>query len=134
MQILRTDDPRSPLDKARRQEHVKFANDHGLEDVTEAMPAMVIRKILREKGLVNIKVPDRQLGSFVQPESVTEQATEQNVNTVDAEADLARQFAEQAKPDYAAMSINELRAECRKNGIKIERRDNLNSLRAKLNG
>jgi hypothetical protein len=130
MQILRTEDPRSPLDKARRQELVRFANSNGLKDVTEAMPAVVIRKLLRDKGLVNINVPDRQLGNFVQPDSVTEQ----DANTVDADTDLVRQFAEQsAKPDYSAMSINELRAECRKNGIKIERRDNLNSLRAKLN-
>ncbi len=136
MILNKIEDPRDSLSRARRSELVPFARAKGLTNVTEAMPAVLIRRELRAAGFTRIAVPHRPLGAQNQtplPAGVTEGS---KIAEVDADADLARQFAAQSAPIKAVadMAINELRAACKERGIKLSRRDNMQSMREKLGG
>ena len=137
MILNKIDDPRDNLEKARRMELVRFAQACGLPNITEHMPAMLIRRELRNKGMTNIKVPPRILGSQHQPNAVMP-SPDQKVVEVNAADDLARQFrAEQPVPAIPRRGrpkseINKLRDECKRLGIKMDRRDNVNNLREKI--
>lgn len=141
--LHRIDDPRDALAKATRGELVKFAKANGLypEVVNGDMPAILIRKRLRERGLTRIKIPDRPLGQPVRPVAMGDGGAVETPNAVeaDAEADLERQWAQQAvkpaeKPAITVPTMKDLRAACKARGIKVERTDNMESLRAKLHG
>jgi hypothetical protein len=133
MQLLTSVDPRDNLEKAKRMELFRFARQNGIKEIEEAMPAMLMRKILRSRGMTNIRVPDRPLAS-TRPTNMEAMTTSQ-VNVIDVETDLERQYmAEKQAADYEAMPLNELRAECKRRGIKMARTDNLQSLRDKLRG
>ena len=67
--LNKIDDPRDNLEKARRMELYRFAKEHGL-DVTEEMPAILIRYELRRRGLTNIKIPVRILGAQNQGQAI----------------------------------------------------------------
>jgi hypothetical protein len=64
------------------------------------------------------------------------------IREVDADADMTRQMKEQAAKSNdwpvesthtpTSLSMGELRAECKRRGIKMVRTDNLKSLREKL--
>lgn len=149
MQILRTEDPRDRLAKARRTELVKFARANGMKDIDPNMPAELIRGILRQCGLTNIQIPNRVLGQPNQPHG---NAPLQSSNApvvptqgieVNALADLARQYkAEQERAAASGvdesgkplkdMSINELRKICQGLGIHLGRRDNMATMREKI--
>lgn len=140
MILDRIEDPRDALDKARRIELFRFARAHGLKDVVETMPAILMRRILRERGLTNIKIPPRPLGAMNQANPLPPNIPGgvEKVVEMDAEADLMRQYeatktAPPSKP-IRMMDINELRRECQRRGIKMGRRDNLLTLREKLSG
>lgn len=104
------DDPRDNLDKAHRLELVRYANARGMDEVTEQMPAILIRKQLRAKGFTDIKIPQRTLG-MMQPGTNLESngAAEPKTKApivaspppqgveVDAADDLERQFAATVK-------------------------------------
>lgn len=133
--LLRVDDPRDNLEKARLGELEKFARANNVE-FKQGLPAMVLRKILRSKGLVTIAIPPRVLGQY-QPnpgEAITSApiTSGQGIET-DAAADLAKQHAAQEKP-VDQMTITELRQACKKRGIKMARTDNMAALRTKLEG
>lgn len=135
--LKRIDDPRDALDKARRPELVAFARAHGLNEISSDMPAMLIRKRLRSAGLTRISVPDRRLGSMPDvPTSITPpppSAVEGGGKVVDVMDDLERQFSVPAlRKAVVHMSINELRAEMKRLGIKAERRDNIIIMRSKI--
>jgi len=134
MILDRVDDPRDLLGKATRYELARFAKEKGVPGITEETPADVSRKILRSRGLTDIKIPNRQLGSYdnVVPPAVTSAGEPASENAIDA-VDLLTAEYEQKK-DISQMSMNELRAECRARGVKMERRDNVQSLREKLSG
>ncbi len=142
-------DPRDQLQRARRMELYRFARDNGIADIVEAMPADVMRQILRNKGITSIAVPDRQLGAIQRTETTptshkgqTYQAPRppEKVVEVDATSDLMRQWQQESQPavprekPVEAMSINELREACKRRGIKLARTDNMASLKEKLNG
>lgn len=112
------EDPRDSLDKARRVELVPFAKTHGL-NVDENTPAILIRHMLRQKGVHRIAIPERVLGG--------QAPGNDRANDIDAVADLARQYQNSS-------DINSLRAECKRLGIKLSRRDTMDSMRAKING
>lgn len=108
MQILRTEDPRDPLEKARRPEIFSFAKANNVTEITPEMPAMLMRRILRTKGLTNIRIPKRVLGQQEfrpQPTSPHQPSIEQRLqgaeHEIDALDDLARQFQAQPKPEPA---------------------------------
>jgi hypothetical protein len=133
MQLNRIDDPRDPLSKARRSELVRYARANGVKEIDPDMPALLMRDILRRRGLTRPPIPNRPLGAQVQ-NGLPAVGTQQNGVEADALADLARQYQQQRQPPLApsTMGINELRAECKRLGIRLSRRDNMNSMREKI--
>lgn len=138
--LTRIDDPRSQLDKTRRIDLVRFAKVQGIKEVTEQMPAILIRKIFKDRGIHRVPARLQTLGQLA-PGSVAAPETaipDDAGRSVDAEADLARQFAATAhqapavRKTPAQMSINELGAEMKRLNIKRERRDNMISMREKI--
>lgn len=130
--LKRIDDPRSNLEKARRPELVRFARANGMADISEAMPANLIRRRLVAAGLTRIQVSAPPLG--LAPGASQTIAPDAPVNVVDADDDLERQFAREqaaAKP-IKGMAINELRAECKRLGIRLSRRDNMATMKEKI--
>lgn len=142
MILNKIDDPRDNLEKARRNELVRFAHACGLETITQEMPAILIRRELRSKGLTNISIPRRVLGA--QNQNGPAVPPDQKAVEVNAADDLARQFRQQAPPpprppakptrlvERPKQEINLLRDECKRLGIKMDRRDRKDSLKAKI--
>lgn len=132
-QLLRIDDPRDALSKAKRYELYQFARANGLNEVTEDMPAILIRSKLRAAGKTDIKIPKRTLGKVEFPDQAV---TSDQANAVDAEADLARQFEATQEPvkSFSEMSRAELAKECKARGIKFERTDKKEKLLERLGG
>jgi hypothetical protein len=93
MQLHSIQDPRDNLEKARRMELLRFAQENGVTEIVEAMPAIVMRQILRAKRLTRISIPNRTLGSAPVPEP---QVSSSSVS-VDAAADLAQQWKREAE-------------------------------------
>lgn len=132
--LTRMEDPRDSLDRARLSELVRYARANGLTGISSDMPAILIRRQLRDRGLTRINIPPRTLG-HTEAAPIVETPPAAGGSIVDAEADLARQFEQQPKAKTTAqMSINELRAECHRLGIKLSRRDNMITMRAKIDG
>lgn len=144
MHSYRIDDPRDALQRARMKDIIRFAREKNINEIDPEMPAMLARPIIRGKGLAGAfaawaraNVHFAPLGSAPQRPAVTsDQAA-----AVDAEADLAAQWAANRKQDLDTgrtkrperhNPMNELRAEAKKLGIKIDRRDNVERLRAKV--
>lgn len=136
-------DPRDNLERARLTELLKFAADNGVEIPRQFQDkAIVIRSILRQRGLTRIQVPFRVLGQPNVGQRVTDAVASQSANEIDAAADLMRQVMgtppapapEPEAPRKGVAAIAELRKECKRRGIKTARTDKLADLRAKLNG
>ena len=109
---------------------------------------------LRTRGLTNIRPAVRFMGAptgeYFGPDGSSLTVDPPKVREVDADADMIRQMKEQAaKNDWpvestfehrrssqvmpiADMTMGELRAECKRLGIKMVRTDNMLSLRGKL--
>lgn len=149
MLLNRIDDPRSNLDKAKRRELVDFAKSQGITEFTfngmlfkvdDWPPALIMREFLRSRGLTRINPTAPPLGSQVRRRTGYQdrmQAPQVQASGIaaDAVSDLARQLAQQPKPERKVskeMTINELRAECKKRGIHLGRRDNMKSMREKI--
>lgn len=130
MQLNKVFDPRDALEKARRKELEKFAAVHGVSEIKEGMPAVLMRAILRQRNLTNINIPPRTLGIPDRGRAPAQQIEEAPAREVSAVDDLKRQWEEKRE----LTTIQELRAECKKRGIKLARTDNIASLKAKLNG
>lgn len=144
MQFLKQDDPRDALEKATRDELVQFAHAKGQSDISEMMPAVVIRKTLRERGLTNINIPNRPLGAYtnsaklfglVDGPPVPPQSQPQQQKALDADELLMAEWKnKQESPAVESMTMGELRAHCKRVGIKMARTDNMETLKAKLRG
>jgi hypothetical protein len=149
MILNKIDDPRTPLDKARRRELYDFAQANGVTEITDQTPAIIARHILRQKGLTRIVIPPRPLGAQNQPgtglkyqnQMQAPGGPQQTGVEADMVADLARQFAStqrQAPADddgnkpLAKWSINELGAEMKRLNIHRDRRDNMKTMRTKI--
>ena len=137
-QLKSIDDPRDRLDKAYRHELARFAAAQGVAEIVPNMPAILMRDILRRRGLTNINIPPRPLGQPQGNNSVVP-GVQSNVPMTDAAADLAKQWEAQQKQEVVGPEkpkrkheFNDIRAECKKLGIKFSRRDNLKTLKAKL--
>ena len=137
MLVLKSiDDPRDALERARLPELLAFAAANGVE-IPPAFQdkAIIIRQLLRQRGLTRIKVPPRVLGKPYANETVAPDAP---ANTVDAAADLMRQVMAAPPPEPVKAGkmpvIVELRKECKARGISFTKTDKAADLRAKLNG
>lgn len=141
-------DPRDNLQQARLIVLQRFAAKNGIE-IPEKLrdSAIMIRQILRERGLTRIAIVHRPLdrpGSarigededgFPSSGQAMQQPEPTTVQETDAEGDLRRQLM--AAPQVSARprnEITELRKECKAKGIKISRTDKKPDLRAKLDG
>lgn len=132
LQLNKVFDPRDNLEKARRKELENFARANGVEEVKPGMPAPLMRKILRQRNLLDIKIPQtRFLGG---PPDMQVKAQPVIPSAEPARTLDAVELLESEWKDYDSMSINELRAECKGRGIKLGRRDNMESMRRKLRG
>lgn len=136
LQLNKIFDPRDSLEKARRKELEKFAKANGVEEVKPGMPAPLMRKYLRQRGLTNIGLPrTRYLGGpsdmASQKQIVEDRPVNAKVEEISA-IDLLEQ--EWNKPDYTGMGINELRAACKEKGIKLKRTDKMVDMVRLLNG
>jgi hypothetical protein len=138
LQLTKIYDPRDELDKANRDELFQFAQSRGIQEIDEKMfmganAAIMMRKVMRQKGIINIKIPPRQLGM---PQGAI--AAEPSGETITAEEMAERDYtAQRAAPVVPAatvekMSIQEMRKECTKRGIHMDRTDNIAKLREKL--
>lgn len=132
MQLNKIDDPRDRLEKARRKELERFAETHNVAEIKPGMPAMLMRKILRRRGLTDIRIPHRPLGGQSRANSVVpDSVAQEDVASMDA-ADLLA--AEWEQPSVSEMSITELRKACKAKGIPLARTDKKTDLIGKLNG
>jgi hypothetical protein len=144
------DDPRDVLSRMRRWELVQYARQHKVSEVSPEMPGPLIASILRSKGLTgrDAPIPPRPLGQQNQPHArrlynrdgspkVHKAPTNQvpASSEINADADLMRQWQEQQRREQQPRSetpINALRAECKRLGIKLDRRDNMQTMKAKI--
>jgi len=157
MILDKIDDPRSPLEKARRAELIAFARDRGVKEIKHDMPATLIRKILRAKGITDIRPPMRQLGqegrTVVAPTLVTREGLNRVVEhvpttrqetearepeTIDADELLAQAYEASQTPKRPVAtapkrSIAALRNECKTRGLKQPARATAEQLEALLN-
>lgn len=62
MILDKVEDKRTTLDRARRKELERFATEKGIADIQPGMPAQLMRRILRDRGVTQIMIPVRQLG------------------------------------------------------------------------
>lgn len=112
MQLLKIQDPRDNLEKARLLELVRFAESHNVAEVKPTMPAQLIRLVLRNKGLFDIHIPSRPLGQAADVRESS--ATPENLVEVLAEDNLWKQWnrsqaaEKDAKPEKKWMKEVEL--------------------------
>jgi hypothetical protein len=147
--ILRSiDDDRDALDKAKRKELECFAKANNVTEIKQGMPAILMRRILRNKRLTNIQTPPRLLGHPEAPQHSEAFATDYTepyvTGQMDADTALLDQWergdmkpapiGEAAQPDIGGMGYRDLQKECKRRGIKMERGETMPSLKAKLNG
>lgn len=125
--LHKAEDPRDTLSKASRYELCQVAAAHGIREVNYSAELTLeeMVKILRNKGVTDIKIPDRPLGLY-----------KPVVLGLDGPplATMEEPAPEQPETPVAQMGIRELRSECKRRGIKMARTDNLHSLREKLGG
>jgi hypothetical protein len=157
MLLKSIEDNRSNLQRATRWELYQFAQANGVKEIVHDMPATVMRQILINKRITNIKIPNRPLGAQSQPPAVQQTrpaSPDQKVVEVDADADLVRQWTQQKAapepepeppvkharpPKYPKrlkarppQEINQLRDECKRLKIKMDRRDTKKRLKEKI--
>src|SRR5690242_8353384 len=142
-------DPRSAWDHARRMELVRHAHDLGHKDITEQMPKDLIVRRLKALGAPPPNTPLRPLqpiGGTVNPRAGdTTPTSHRNGNSrsagsgeieIDAGELLEQEFAaQQAAPRQ--LGFNEMRAELKAAGVKLDRRWNKEAVKAeweKLSG
>lgn len=133
-------DTLDPLASATRDQLWAFAKANGLDFDHRTTPARTMELVLRERGLTNIPVPPMRLGSPNIPAEMMHPG--QAAKSVNVDDELLAQYRQsipktaappaEAKP-VAQMTIGELRKECGRRGIKMERTDNMGTLRDKLN-
>ena len=147
MQLLTIEDKRDNLEKATRRELFLFAQANKVAEISDEMPAMLMRDILRRRGMTRIRIPPRHLGAMNGGRHSPQIAVpEANGIEADAISDLARQWQAQqrnsAPPPPPAVrepaeidektDINVLRRMCQKRDIKMSRRDRRPDLIAKI--
>jgi len=141
VRITRIEDPRDNLEKADRDQLYRFAVRMGVKEIDDRMymggnAASLMRMILRQRGYTNIGVPQHQLGmprgtsieqpSGNPPQMLDDMLKEQLKTALEKPAPKAVEVKE--------LTMWELRKECKARGIKMQRTDNLKTLREKLNG
>lgn len=140
MILNKIEDPRDNLSKATRYQVWKFAKANGI-DFPEGTPADIVRAELRRRGLRNIAVNRPELGAQNSGEAGAAVVPPSNGKEVDALADITAQWERDRQRDLASgktkrpdrgNQMTELRLKARELHIKVDRRDNVKTLRAKI--
>jgi hypothetical protein len=150
MLLNKVEDHRDCLEKATRWELFQFASERGVTEIDQKMPAILMRQILRARNVTNIETqfPFLTRRTIGQQRGVNATNPQNNPNAkvaeIDATQELMRQWRnEQARDvqppivEQAKRAVNpmaELRAECKRRGIKITRTSKMEDLRAKIDG
>ncbi len=139
--LKRIDDPRDALERTRRLQLVAYARANNVPNITGDTPAILIRARLRERGLTRpTNVTFQPLGQPERPAPRQNAAVvPESPRAIDMVADLERQFAAEppaplpsAPKSAAHMTIIELGNEMKRLKIKRDRKDNMITMRAKI--
>lgn len=157
--LLKTiEDHRDWIGKARKRELVEVARAQGHTDIDETLPAddytdhagritPGIRTLLRQRGVKRMPLPERPLGKIGRHETrpVAPKASAAPMPSAPAAvapdewAEFQKWKASQPpaeKPkrlvERPRSEINQLRDECKRLGIKMDRRDGKAQLKAKI--
>lgn len=124
-------DQTDPWMKWRRNEIWPWAQAQGISEITENMPHLLMVKILRSKG---IRPPPHVTQRSVFDQSAVKLPEPASVQ-VNAEDLIEAEYrASLKKASIHQMGFNELRAECKRLGMKISRKHRLEDYRAFLSG
>ncbi len=125
-------DPRDPWARTRRIELVQYAEELGVKEISEQMPHSLIVKKFKALGIKPPKSEHAPLGAPPKSAPATRQASE---NTVLLDADELAELewkASQAKPKIESMTFNDIRAELKAAGVKLDRKWRMAEVRAQL--
>lgn len=128
MQLQKIIDPRDNLEKLRRTELYRLAKSEGLSDIEPGMPAILMRRMLRDRGIRDVPDPNRPLGGVSNIEHLQKEIEEEPVRA----DDLLKSAYETDK--LAQMPFFALRRLCKDRGIAFSRTDKKPVLIGKLNG
>lgn len=119
MEATITLDPSGPWSKLRRRECVYLARKHGIQEVTEEWAKNDIVQLLSARGIVPPVIEGRHIGKNFNP-----RAWDTNV---DLDVPVVSPIPTPAKPD---IGFNEMRAELKAAGVKLDRRWNKEQVKA----
>jgi hypothetical protein len=136
-------DPRGPWARARRIELIRYAAELGIQEISEEMPKEVIVKILQSRGIQPPSVPPRFVGALADSRSGDTSPTSHHYNgsqvpkiaerAVEINADdLALQEWKKSREKPKELTFNEMRAELKASGVKLDRRWRMAEVRAQL--
>jgi len=137
--LQRVDDDRDNLMKMTRDELRDLGKQHGIDlppdlphsDLTSnPQPNMVA--ILRARGIAGRDMSHRVLGSMQPVISELKYRNQIIPKAPPPVIQPQRWEDEREPPPVAEMTMGQLRKECKRLGIKMDRRDNMNTLRDKL--
>ena len=142
--LQKNTDPRSPLDRIRRIDLERYAAKNGIDQIKPGMPAVLMRRILKDMGVTDIDAPKEVLGKNSHASQAAIPAETEADYTINADDALMAQWESGTmKPPSIddmidGMKIWELRAACKANGVEIKQKDKGETMReklkAKLNG
>lgn len=126
-------DPRDPWARTRRMQLVQYAEQLGIKEISEQMPHTVIVRKLKALGVKPPNGPQVPLGAPPRSEAVTPSSPDTIVLDVDELAELQWQAQQtpKARP-IAEMTFNEMRAELKSGGVKLNRRWRMDEVKAEL--
>lgn len=139
-------DPRDNLEKANRDQIVQFAERRGIKQIDWRMPATQMRSILRSMNIVDIGLPAahgsrealQNLAFNGQPPDNPPLAKPKMLEELEREqwAQQAKQAEqierERSSPPISEMTRAEMAKECKRRGIKMERKDTKEKLAERL--
>jgi hypothetical protein len=115
----------------------RYAAELGIKEIYEPMPKDICVKIFTAKGVLPPKVPVRSIGKDMNARAWDTSPTSHRSNTerppeptktaeIDADELLAREWGQQKKE----VGFNEMRAELKAAGVKLNRRWNKEAVKA----
>lgn len=128
------EDPRDLLEKATRKELENYAKENGIKEIKQTMPAVVMRQLLRRRGVFDVGVR-RTLGRPMNAVKQEIDYSQEASVTMSADDALMKQWeVDDAQDDYSSMHIGKLRKLVKQRGLKQDRKDGKQALIDKLRG
>lgn len=142
--LLPVDDPRDNLSKMMRDELRALGKAHGIDlppdmphsdMTTDKKPNMV--DTLRNAGITGPDMVHRNVGLYTQP-ARTDLEPYRNKILPKTPPPIVQPRSwdrdQEPAPPIEKMTMGQMRKECKSRGIKMDRRDNMNTLLEKLRG